>query len=123
MNESSHGNLKTYVTGFVLSIVLTLAAYMIVVNDIWSRSVILTAIIVLAIVQLFVQLIYFLHLGRESKPRWNLIVLAFAALVVGIVVIGSIWIMNNLNYSHEHGHEESAEKDSQYIIKDELIKN
>lgn len=122
MNESSHGNLKAYVTGFVLSIVLTLAAYLIVVNDIWSRSVILTAIILLAILQLLVQLIYFLHLGRESKPRWNLIALSFAALVVGIVVIGSIWIMNNLNYSHEHSLETSAEKDSQYIIKDELIK-
>ncbi|MEK7599850.1 MAG: cytochrome o ubiquinol oxidase subunit IV [Patescibacteria group bacterium] len=123
MNESSHGNLKSYVIGFVLSIVLTLVAYLIVVNDVWSRSVILTAIILLAILQLFVQLIYFLHVGRESKPRWNLIALSFAALVVGIVVIGSIWIMNNLNYSHEHGHEASAEKDSQYIIKDELIKH
>jgi cytochrome o ubiquinol oxidase operon protein cyoD len=37
-------------------------------------------------------------LGRESKPRWKFIFLLFALLVVGIVVGGSLWIMNNLNY-------------------------
>jgi cytochrome o ubiquinol oxidase operon protein cyoD len=60
----------------------------------------LVAVIVgLAIIQLFVQLFFFLHLGEESKPRWNLMVLLFAAMVVIIVVFGSLWIMNNLNYN------------------------
>ena len=122
MNESSRGNLRTYVIGFALSIVLTLIAYALVVNEVWSSNVLIAVIIGLAIVQLFVQLVFFLHLGRESKPRWNLIVLTFAVIVVVIVVLGSLWIMQNLNYSHEHGPEESAEQDSQYIIEDELIK-
>ncbi|MEK7594559.1 MAG: cytochrome o ubiquinol oxidase subunit IV [Patescibacteria group bacterium] len=123
MNEASHGNFKSYVIGFISSIVLTLIAYTLVVNKVWSDNIVITVIIGLAIVQLFVQLVFFLHLGRESKPRWNLTALTFAVMVVGIIVIGSLWIMQNLNYSHQHGHEESAQQDSQYIIKDELIKN
>jgi cytochrome o ubiquinol oxidase operon protein cyoD len=42
--------------------------------------------------------VFFLHLGRESKPRWNLNALLFAVLVVVIIVFGSLWIMHNLNY-------------------------
>ncbi len=122
MNESSRGSFKSYTIGFVLSLVLTLAAYILVVNKVWSGNVIIAAIIGLAIAQLFVQLIFFLHLGKESKPRWNLTILLFAILVVGIIVIGSLWIMKNLNYGHQHGHELSPDQASKYITKDELIK-
>jgi cytochrome o ubiquinol oxidase operon protein cyoD len=56
-------------------------------------------IVGLAVVQLLVQLIFFLHLGKESKPRLNLTIFAFMLLVVGIVAIGSLWIMHNLDYN------------------------
>ena len=58
----------------------------------------ITAIIFLAVVQLVVQLVFFLHLGRERQPRWNLLAFAFMAIVLLILVLGSLWIMNNLNY-------------------------
>jgi heme/copper-type cytochrome/quinol oxidase subunit 4 len=45
-----------------------------------------------------VQLIFFVHLDQERKPRWNLMVLLFAVLVVVIICFGSLWIMKNLNY-------------------------
>jgi cytochrome o ubiquinol oxidase operon protein cyoD len=45
-----------------------------------------------------VQLHYFFHLGQESKPRWNLLMFLFMALVLVVVVFGSLWIM----YSLEH---------------------
>ncbi len=54
----------------------------------------------LAIVQFFVQLFFFLHLGHESKPRWRILIFSFMLLVVVIVVFGSIWIMQNLDYHH-----------------------
>ena len=57
-----------------------------------------SVLIVLAVAQLFVQLILFLHLGEERKPRWNLTALIFALLVVAILVGGTIWIMNNLRH-------------------------
>jgi cytochrome o ubiquinol oxidase operon protein cyoD len=99
MERSNQSRLTSYVTGFVSSIILTLFAYILVVNHILSGTGLVAAIVGLAIIQLFVQLFFFLHVGDESKPRWNLMALLFAAMVVVIVVFGSLWIMNNLNYN------------------------
>ncbi|HEY1835254.1 MAG TPA: cytochrome o ubiquinol oxidase subunit IV [Candidatus Saccharimonadales bacterium] len=97
-HEPTGGNLQTYVSGFILSIFLTLAAYVLVTNHAYSDWTIALVIAGLAGVQFVVQLLFFLHLGRESRPRWRLLVLSFMLLVVGILVIGSLWIMHSLNY-------------------------
>jgi cytochrome o ubiquinol oxidase subunit IV len=113
---------RTYTIGFALSIILTLGAYYLVTHQLasggafWSLSLVITTIIALAIIQLLVQLLYFLHLGQESKPRWNLMVLSFAAMVVLILVLGSLWIMKNLSY-----HTMSPADTNATIIKDEGI--
>jgi len=104
---------SSYATGFVLSILFTITPFMVVVNHLMTGWMLIFTLVGFAISQLFVQLIFFLHLGRESKPRWNILVFSFAALVVLIVVIGSLWIMNNLDYNMG-GHEMD-----EYIIKDE----
>ncbi len=90
--------LASYVTGFVLSLVLTGVAYVSVVYHLFSIEVLLPLIIGLAVIQFVVQVIFFLHLGRERKPRWQLVTFLFMLLVLFILVIGSLWIMNNLNY-------------------------
>jgi len=95
---AGHGTLRAYVIGFILSIVLTMASYFIVANHVLGNEVIVATIVGLGSVQVFVQLLCFLHLGTESKPRWNLLVFLFMVLVLAIVVGGSLWIMNNLNY-------------------------
>lgn len=91
-------------TGFGASLVLTLGAFWLVMQHVQNREtfpleVIVPCIIGLAVIQLIVQLYFFLHLGHETKPRWNLIVFLFMILVLVIVVLGSIWIMDNLNYN------------------------
>ncbi len=91
--------LKAYTLGFVLSILLTLAAYFIVANHLLSGSMATITIVVLAFIQLWVQLIFFLHLGQESKPRWNLSMFLATSSLILIVVIGSLWIMHHLNYN------------------------
>lgn len=88
-----------YVTGFVLSLLLTLLAYLLVTKSVVDTSLVVPGIVVLAVVQLVVQLVFFLHLGRETKPRWNLMAFLFMLLVVFIVVVGSLWIMRNLDYN------------------------
>lgn len=100
-----HGSVRTYVIGFIWSVVLTLAAYFMVVSERFSYTTVIAAISILAVAQLLVQLVFFLHLGKESRPRWNAIVFSFMLLVVGIVVIGSIWVMNNLHYNMMPSHE------------------
>lgn len=96
---------KAYVTGFLLSLIFTLIAWGIVNRHVtnghhlYSHLFINILVLSLAILQLVVQLIFFLHLGREKKPRWNLQALLAAVGIIIILVVGSIWIMDNLNYS------------------------
>lgn len=99
------GSTRGYVVGFCLSLVFTLGAYWLVTTrldspDAMPLALLLPAIIFLAVVQLIAQLIFFLHLSKESKPRWNIMALLFAVLVVVIVVFGSLWIMQHLDYHH-----------------------
>jgi cytochrome o ubiquinol oxidase operon protein cyoD len=115
-SETPRGSLKSYATGFIASLALTAIAYLLVSHKVSGGGVLIFYIIGLALVQLFVQLIYFLHLGRESRPRWNITVFSFAAMVVLILVLGSLWIMNHLNYHHE-----PAAQQDQSIIKDEGV--
>lgn len=116
-HETAHGTARSYTAGFVLSLILTLMAYLLVTHDVFSGWTLVYALASLAIVQLAAQLVFFLHLGRELKPRWNLTVMLFALMVVAIVVFGSLWIMKNLNYSHMHN--ASPSQTNQFIIHDE----
>ena len=97
-SEAAQGSPISYAVGFLLSIILTLAAYALATNHDLAGWSLVFALIGLAIVQLFVQMVFFLHLAKKSKPRWNLMVFLFMLMVVTIVVVGSLWIMYNLNY-------------------------
>ncbi|HWB38964.1 MAG TPA: cytochrome o ubiquinol oxidase subunit IV [Candidatus Saccharimonadales bacterium] len=96
--NSNEASLKSYVVGFGLSLVLTLASYLLVAHHSLGRDGLLAATTVFALSQFFVQMRFFLHLGIETKPRWKLLVFCFMTGVVLILVLGSLWIMNNLNY-------------------------
>jgi cytochrome o ubiquinol oxidase operon protein cyoD len=95
--HDSHARLRAYVTGFVLSIALTLAAYFVAVHPALPQRALFVALLVLACAQFAVQAVYFLHLGRGAASRDRLIVLSAAALIVLILVSGSLWIMFSLN--------------------------
>jgi cytochrome o ubiquinol oxidase operon protein cyoD len=108
MAEANEKNyIKTYTIGFLLSLLLTFLAYGVVTSGAISPAYAVALIILFAIVQLFVQLVFFLHLGSEASPRWRLVTLAFGVLVVAIVVFGSLWIMDNLNYNMMHSSSET----------------
>lgn len=117
-NQEGEYTLRAYLTGFVLSLGLTLTAYYSVVNHKLNANALLYWIAWLALIQFFVQMVFFLHLGRETKPRWKLVAFWFMTMVVAILVFGSLWIMKNLNYHHP-GHTKSSD---QYIIRDEGIR-
>jgi cytochrome o ubiquinol oxidase operon protein cyoD len=104
-HETGDIKLRSYILGFISSIVLTLASYFLVVNQSLNRTTLIAIILVLALVQFTLQLVYFLHLGTERKPRWKFLVFTFMVSVVLILVIGSIWIMDNLNYHMLTGHQ------------------
>lgn len=105
MKKETHGSIKSYTVGFLLSIILTLAAFAFVMLHVqshhaeFSHQFLLIIIVVLAIAQLFIQLIFFLHLGKKSTSQWNRVVMIFAVIVITILVAGSLWIMQNLDYN------------------------
>lgn len=91
--------ISSYVTGFVLSLILTLGSYFAVTLHLLEPLHLMIAISTFAVVQAFVQLFLFLHMGQEKKPHWKLTLFLFMALVLVVIVFGSLWIMNNLNYN------------------------
>jgi len=92
-----HGSLEHYLIGFTLSLILTVIAFFIVGARLFTEERLAYTVAGLAIFQAIVQLIFFFHLGLEAKPRWGQISLYVMLTVLLTVLIGSIWIMNDLN--------------------------
>lgn len=95
-NKSS---IQTHWVGFILSIFLTIIPFYIIKCNFFEKNISLIMIIICAVVQIYVHLIYFLHLGRMTHTRWNLISLIFTIFIVFILVLGSIWIMTHLHHN------------------------
>ena len=58
---------------------------------------VLVTVMALAVVPIVVHLIYFLHLDGSSAQRWNVMAFLFTLLILAIVVVGSLWVMHNMN--------------------------
>lgn len=93
-----HGTLKSYVIGFLACFLLTVVSFSLAITRPFSEQILIYAIIGLAILQAIVQLLFFLHVGQEeAKPRWASMAFCFTVLILLIVVIGSLWVMDDLN--------------------------
>ena len=103
--ESNPATVKSYLIGFVLSVILTIIPFAMVMKGAWSTSAILAGISLAALVQIVVQLYFFLHLDSSLGQRWNLLTFILTAIIVVLLVGGSLWIMYNLNVRMmDHGH-------------------
>lgn len=97
--KSEHGTIQSYIIGFLLSLVFTAIPYYLVVNKIVTGDALLATILGFAVLQMLVQIIFFLHLGRGPKPLYNI---AFFVSTVGIILVvtgGSLFIMGQLHYN------------------------
>lgn len=94
----SRGSLKSYLTGFVLSLILTAIPFALVMSGAWSASAALAGIFSAGLAQILVHLHYFLHLDTSSAARWNVVTLIFTLLIMVLFVGGTLWIMSSLNY-------------------------
>ncbi|HUO56156.1 MAG TPA: cytochrome o ubiquinol oxidase subunit IV [Candidatus Paceibacterota bacterium] len=95
-----HGKQKvvrSYIIGFILSLVLTFVAYYLATTGQLPYQSALICLILLALVQFIVQIVCFLHLDTASVSRERLFILAGACTVILILVSGSLWIMFTLN--------------------------
>jgi cytochrome o ubiquinol oxidase operon protein cyoD len=98
IQKEYHGTLKSYLIGFLVSLLLTGGSFFLVLTRLLSENFLIYSIIGLAITQAIIQLLFFLHVGQEAKPRWETLIFYFMLLVLFIVVIGSLWIMFDLNH-------------------------
>jgi cytochrome o ubiquinol oxidase operon protein cyoD len=104
----AHGSLKSYLTGFGLSVVLTAIPFYLVMNGtIESKEATSLIIMAFAAVQIVVHMIYFLHMSPSSENGWTLMALLFTVIIVGITLSGSLWVMYHLNANMMIGHDMS----------------
>ena len=114
--------LAVYTNSFVVAVGLTVIAYLLVSEHVtyghmvFSHAFVISCITLMAIAQLYIQVIIFLHLGEDQRPRWKSLAFGFMALMTTILVAGSLWIMKNLDYSMMPSHEID-----QQIMEDEGI--
>lgn len=92
-----HGNLRSYLIGFLTSLLLTVTSFALVAFKLLSGTVLGYVLSILAMTQAIVQLRFFLHVGQEAKPKWESVIFAFMALVLLIIILGSLWIMSDLD--------------------------
>lgn len=95
----NQGTLSTYIAGFVGTVILSLAAFFVATAFAEPKMGIDMAVAAFAVVQAALVLFFYLDLGKETKPHWNLIVFLFMLLVTVLIVVGSLWIMYHLNYN------------------------
>ena len=93
-----HVSAKEYLTGFVLSVVLTAIPFWLVMAKVLPTPTITTLVILaFAMVQVVVHMVYFLHMNPKSEGGWNLLALIFTAVLLVIVLIGTLWVMHHMN--------------------------
>lgn len=95
-----HATVKGYLTGFILSLILTAIPFWIVMGNVFDKSS-TTAFVILAFaaVQIVVHMIYFLHMNAKSEHGWTMLALIFTVVVVVITLSGSLWVMYHMNHN------------------------
>jgi cytochrome o ubiquinol oxidase operon protein cyoD len=96
--EKSRRGFRSYVIGFALAIALTLASFWAAQTHLIYQPGLPAALVTLAIAQMGIHLIFFLHITTAPDNTNNVLALAFGVLIVCFVVFGSVWIMAHLNH-------------------------
>ena len=93
-----HGTRRGYLIGFVFAFILTAVPFWLVMTDVLHDPQ-ATALVIfaLAVMQIVVHVVFFLHLDTRSDGGWTLIAFIFTVVIVGITIGGSIWVMYHLN--------------------------
>ncbi|MEO8489472.1 MULTISPECIES: cytochrome o ubiquinol oxidase subunit IV [Pseudomonas] len=96
-HDASHGSVKSYAIGFILSVILTLIPFGLVMYPTLPKSITMMIVLAFAVIQVLVHLVYFLHLDRSKAQRDNVIAFVFAGLVILLLVGLSVWIMFSIH--------------------------
>ncbi|MEM7168788.1 MAG: cytochrome o ubiquinol oxidase subunit IV [Pseudomonadota bacterium] len=95
-NAAYRRDLRLYLIGFALAVVLTVAAFAVALSGAFGAGTTLAIVGILGLVQLVVHLRYFLHIDRSRQKREDLDLVLFTSLVVLIIVLGTVWVLGDL---------------------------
>lgn len=97
-DSHNHGSTKSYIIGLILSLVLTIIPFGMVMNGGFNETFVVIAIAILAVCQVLIQLILFMHLNLKTEEgRDSGSFVFFTAVILTLVIGGSLWIMYHLN--------------------------
>ncbi|THD79310.1 MAG: cytochrome o ubiquinol oxidase subunit IV [Phenylobacterium sp.] len=95
--RGSTGRWPTYAVGFALAAGLTVASFALAQGHWLTPASLVAALVVLAIAQMIVHLIFFLHITTAPAQKTNILALLLTLLIISLIVIGSLWIMAQLH--------------------------
>jgi cytochrome o ubiquinol oxidase operon protein cyoD len=96
-HDTLHITVGGYVTGFVLSVILTAIPFWLVMAKVFPNPTVTTFVILgFAIVQIYVHMVFFLHMTSKAEGGWTWMSLIFTLVLVVITLTGSLWITYHL---------------------------
>jgi cytochrome o ubiquinol oxidase operon protein cyoD len=98
VHVQTHGSKQSYLIGLMYAVVLTLASFWASSTNFIYAPGVPILLGVLAIAQMGVHLVFFLHISSAADQTNNFLALAFGIFVVSLIVFGSLIIMGNLNH-------------------------
>ena len=104
--DGPHSTFSGYMIGFALSVVLTAIPFWLVMNNVISNRT--TAVLVLgglAVVQILVHMVYFLHMNGKVEGGWTMLSTLFTVVFVAIAIAGTLWVMFHMNTNMMPSHE------------------
>jgi len=97
-HEGNHGSVKSYMVGFILSIILTAIPFGLVMFPSLPKNLTVLVVVAMAVIQVVVHLVYFLHMDRSKEQRSNVSTFLFTTMVIALLVGLSLWIMFSIHY-------------------------
>lgn len=99
-SHTHHGSLKSYLTGFLLAVILTIIPFWLVMEKVLNNTYVLALILLgLGAVQIVVHMVYFFDMTTQTEGGWSILALIFTAILVVIMLSGSLWVMYHLNHN------------------------
>lgn len=93
-----HGSIVSYIVGFILSVILTVASFWSVLGHALSYSATIIALGVLAVLQIFVQVTFFLHVSAAPEQRTEVVSFLFSIFVALVICFGTLFVMYNVGH-------------------------
>ena len=101
---AAHGSVPEYLRGLLISVILTIIPFYMVIDGSWGATATTVVILINAIAQVLVQMVYFLHMNGSSGQSWLTVSAVYTVAVIVFVIIGSLWIFEHLNHNLLMGH-------------------